>query len=135
MVEANQEKLQAKMEMYLEQLETKREVNQEKTEAVAEHYTWLPHIKATCLLTAPECGLPMFTWSSYRSDIQGDYRGTRGLIWGPAPGHSIPTSTENKNPTQANRQTSLPSTLNRWLALHKDHVCGEAGKALDNSIT
>jgi hypothetical protein len=44
MVEANQEKLQAKMEE-----------NQEKIEAVAEHYMWEPHIKATRLLTAPEC--------------------------------------------------------------------------------
>jgi hypothetical protein len=49
MIEANQEKLQAKME-----------VNLEKAEAMAEHYKWVPRIKATQLLTALQARLLMF---------------------------------------------------------------------------
>jgi hypothetical protein len=36
-------------------VDAKMEENQEKIEAVAEHYTWVPHIKATSLLSATEC--------------------------------------------------------------------------------
>jgi hypothetical protein len=35
------------------------------------------------------------TWSPYRSDVWGDYRGTWGLIWGPATGSRVPRSADN----------------------------------------
>jgi hypothetical protein len=41
-----------------EELEVKMEINQEKTEVVAEHYEGEPHVKAMHMLTAPQARAP-----------------------------------------------------------------------------
>jgi hypothetical protein len=57
--DANQEKLETKVEAYPERMEA----NQEMTGARVEHYNLAPHVKNKHLLTICRAGLPCSVWS------------------------------------------------------------------------
>lgn len=83
-----------KMEAYLEVME----INQEKMEAVTEHYKDLPCAETMHVLTT----LQYWTCNVLHEDPTGGMYettgATEGLFGGPASGHRVPQSTENMDP-------------------------------------
>jgi hypothetical protein len=123
MVEVNQEKLQAKIED-----------NQEKVEAVAEHYKWVSHITAMHHLSAPEDKASNVLHGVLK---EATYEDTIRALEDQFGGQHVPLKTRIQFAGESLQEVAIDIEQMAFCtlpALHKRYFHREAGMALVDSI-